>query len=1665
MVRKLLFIIFFSFCFNLIAQAQANNWIEYSQSYYKFKVAENRIYRIDYQTLLNAGIPLSSIDPRNFQLFARGKEVPIFIQGESDGVFNVVDYIEFYGRANDGWLDTALYKSKDRQPNPHYSLFTDSISYFLTWNNSQNNLRFREENATNFSSFFKASFVWKEVLNVYTENYYDGEILNGGLTDPEYVPSEGWMDRPLTLSRSRTKTMATPNLFASGPGVDIDLKVAGASNWNQVSNGDHHLQISIGNQLIDTIFEAYQLIHLQRKLSTSVLNNGNSSIKFSSIDDRNADVDRTALAYIKLTYPRSLSFSNKSYDEFLVDDAINQSAQFLELSFFNGGDQPVLYDLTNRKKVLLVKSINNVYRTIIPNGNGRKKCVISSEAEIKKVTQLKPVGSGGKFTDYATEVEDTTYLMLTVEKLLPEVTTYAAYRRSTGYRPLIALMHELYDQYAFGIEKHPMAIRNFIDDALGNWSYPVTDLFLVGKSVSAKDYRKVPENYAKNLVPTLGNPATDNLLTSGLNGGLLEPAIPMGRLSAKNMNQVKIYLDKVIEYEAAEPALWMKRALHFAGGKSTFETNTHENFLNGFAKDFSSPPYGGEAQLFRKSTSAPFQLTLADSIRQLVNEGVAMLTFFGHSSATGGFDISIDTPDKLQNQGRYHLLLANSCFAGNTHQPDALSTSEQYVLEPRRGAVAFIASGNLGFSFFLNIYSSTFYENFAGKNYGKSLAENMQLTVREIQGNNPSLAIKSVSLEMTLQGDPALVLNAQPLPDYKITPDLFEVQPKELTTDLDSFTVSYTIQNIGRAVNDSIRIRLSRTFPNGNAQDTTIIKEFPPVHNTQKLSFTFPIEVLNGVGQNKFTFVLDPFNEIEELSEFNNRIESEVVIRSGEIIPVYPYKQAIVGEQGVGLKASTAFPFETEKRYVFELDTNLSFNSPFKKSKIQLSEGGVVEWEPEVLKNMPDSAVYFWRVSKLPEGGSNDFNWRNSSFQYLPGESGWAQAHFDQFKSNNNLFLKQNDALREFEFTERLSELLVRNIGSPKSDELTGIFYALDADTRERGSCFASPAFLIAVLDSLTFDSWKTPFKGENAGNDFGQANVGAWCFPNRNRSESIFNFQVKDSAQLFAMRDFINNKIPDGAYVVAYNWLNIDYDAIRALDPSILKAFENLGSTEIGSLKNNHPFIITVQKGKPQTMMEVSGDSARDVIEIRRVLTSNADFGQTETSNNINLGSDFSRLAYQFKSLESPTADSIELTLSGIQNGSSDQILRLNDFELDSTLNTVSNLDQYSRLVLNYNTYDPVLRTPPQLKRWQLNYRELPDLALAPNLNFKINKDSLQRGEELLMDIGIHNVSNQEVDSVEISYKVINNDNRIIDVARENMKSIPADSTLISQIVVPTENLVGSNTLLIEINPDQSVLEQHSFNNFGQYNFFVFDDNLNPLLDVTFDGRQIMNREIVSSSPQIDISLRDDNSFLLMDDTSTFSVFLKAPNEEEKLLNYGINSTYRMEFKPANGSQNKAMVRLKPDLKKDGVYELLVQAKDKSGNASGKKDYRVQFEVINKSTVSRLLNYPNPFSTSTRFVFTLTGNQVPDQIQIQIMTVTGKVVREIDQFELGPIHIGNNITEYAWDGKDDYGDQLANGVYLYRVKMRINGNSIDHRETNADQFFTREFGKMFLLR
>ena len=278
-------------------------------------------------------------------------------------------------------------------------------------------------------------------------------------------------------------------------------------------------------------------------------------------------------------------------------------------------------------------------------------------------------------------------------------------------------------------------------------------------------------------------------------------------------------------------------------------------------------------------------------------------------------------------------------------------------------------------------------------------------------------------------------------------------------------------------------------------------------------------------------------------------------------------------------------------------------------------------------------------------------------------------------------------------------------------------------------------------------------------------------------------------------------------------------------------------------------------------------------------------------------------------------------------------------------------------------------------------------------------------------------------------------------------------------------------NTINVDVNPDNDQPEQYHFNNFLFKNFYVKVDQTNPLLDVTFDNVHILNEDIVSAKPHILIKLKDESKFLLLNDTSVLKVQLRYP--DGSLHPYYFN-TDTLRFSPATSSaDNTASVEFNPvfttQINPQGDdYTLIVTGSDESGNASGPIQYQVTFKIITKAMISNMLNYPNPFTTSTAFVFTITGSEVPQNIKIQILTITGKVVREITKDELGPLHVGRNITEFKWNGTDMYNQRLANGVYLYHVVTNLNGKSLDKytsQSDNTDQYFNKGYGKMYLMK
>ncbi|MGB1032743.1 MAG: C25 family cysteine peptidase, partial [Flavobacteriales bacterium] len=489
-------------------------------------------------------------------------------------------------------------------------------------------------------------------------------------------------------------------------------------------------------------------------------------------------------------------------------------------------------------------------------------------------------------------------------------------------------VEELYQQYAGGVYKHPLAIRNFCADLLSSWESKPSHLFLMGKSIhemnisSAQGARNSEEFYARNLVPSYGHPTSDIALTAGLDGTEWQVAIPTGRIAAENIEDVLDYLNKVAEFESADPAEWMKNVLHFGGGGNSFEQTLFKAYLSNYKNVVEGASFGGNVYSFYKSSLDPIQINVSDSIQLLINEGASLMTFFGHASSTG-FDVNIDNPSSYNNQGRYPLLIGNSCYTGNIHLSSSLSTSENFTMAPNAGVIGFIAKGDLGLPSFLNTWTSNFYREIFQDSYGESIGQCMKKTVEAFQGNFSDLYGENTALTFGLHGDPSVVLNAWEKPELTISEENVKFTPERITTDLESFQVHVDVTNIGKLLEDGYGVELIRHYPDGT--DSSFVQVVDQMEFSTELVFDVPVDPINGAGLNTFDVYVDyPAIQLDELENLSNNVLQGLSLQivSGNLVPVYPYEYSIIPEGPEALKASTGEAIAEEQLYRFQLDTD-----------------------------------------------------------------------------------------------------------------------------------------------------------------------------------------------------------------------------------------------------------------------------------------------------------------------------------------------------------------------------------------------------------------------------------------------------------------------------------------------------------------------------------------------------------------------------------------------------------------------------------------------------------------------------------------------------------------------------------------------------------------------
>jgi hypothetical protein len=202
-------------------------------------------------------------------------------------------------------------------------------------------------------------------------------------------------------------------------------------------------------------------------------------------------------------------------------------------------------------------------------------------------------------------------------------------------------------------------------------------------------------------------------------------------------------------------------------------------------------------------------------------------------------------------------------------------------------------------------------------------------------------------------------------------------------------------------------------------------------------------------------------------------------------------------------------------------------------------------------------------------------------------------------------------------------------------------------------------------------------------------------------------------------------------------------------------------------------------------------------------------------------------------------------------------------------------------------------------------------------------------------------------------------------------------------------------------------------------------NDGSGPEIEINFDEASEQSSYLVNPDSRLIVKLRDDTGI----NTTGTGVGHKMEgilNDQEisplDFTNYFVGD-------PDAGGRSGEINYPFSDLE-EGDYKLLVKAWDVFNNLSTEESY---FTVVNGNdlVIRDVYNYPNPFTTNTIFTFQKNLSENID-LRIKIYTVAGRLIKEIEVTNV----IGNFVT-VGWDGRDNDGDQLANGTYLYKITIK----------------------------
>ena len=203
--------------------------------------------------------------------------------------------------------------------------------------------------------------------------------------------------------------------------------------------------------------------------------------------------------------------------------------------------------------------------------------------------------------------------------------------------------------------------------------------------------------------------------------------------------------------------------------------------------------------------------------------------------------------------------------------------------------------------------------------------------------------------------------------------------------------------------------------------------------------------------------------------------------------------------------------------------------------------------------------------------------------------------------------------------------------------------------------------------------------------------------------------------------------------------------------------------------------------------------------------------------------------------------------------------------------------------------------------------------------------------------------------------------------------------------------------------------------------------DNTPPLIKLFMNDESFVNGGTTNYTPKLIALISDSNGINITGSGIGHELSGVLNNNDKDVI--VLNKYYSSK----KDDYTAGRVDYQLNLAKPGQQTIRVKAWDTYNNSS---EATLDFVVASdeKLALSHVLNYPNPFSSNTNFHFDHNRAGEDLSVQVQVFTTSGKLVKTL---QTEAVISKSHFSELNWDGKDDYGDNIGKGVYVYKVSVR----------------------------